>query len=80
MAYIKLEYIVIHYNITLLTLYVQIFSAEHINVSDMLQEVEILPTVKLRLAHAPGMLGTFSPPLRVSDPDMHHSRCVAHVP
>ena len=28
--------------------------------------------VKLRVAHAPGMPGTFSPPPRVSDPDMHH--------
>ena len=27
--------------------------------------------VKLRVAHAPGMPGTFSPPPRVSDPDMH---------
>ena len=35
---------------------------------------------KLRVAHAPGMPGTFSPPLRVSDPDMHHGTCVTHVP
>ena len=28
--------------------------------------------VKWRIAHAPGMLGMFSPPPRVSDPDMHH--------
>ena len=28
--------------------------------------------VKLRVAHAPGMPGTFSPPPRVSDPEMHH--------
>ena len=34
---------------------------------------------KLRDAHAPGMLGTFSPPPRVSDPDMHHGTCVTHV-
>ena len=33
--------------------------------------------VKLQVSHAPGM---FSPPLRVSDPDMHHGTCVAHVP
>ena len=32
--------------------------------------------VKLRVAHAPGMPGTFSPPWRVSDPDMHHGMCV----
>ena len=36
--------------------------------------------VKLRVVHAPGMPGTFSPPLQVSDPDMHHATCVAHVP
>ena len=34
----------------------------------------------MRSAHALGMLGTFSPPLRVSDPDMHHGTCVTHVP
>ena len=36
--------------------------------------------VKLRVAHAPGMPGTFSPQSRVSDPDMHHGTCVTHVP
>ena len=36
--------------------------------------------VKLRVAHAPGMPGTFSTPPRVSDPDMHHGTCVTHVP
>ena len=36
--------------------------------------------VKLWVAHAPGMPGTFSPPPRVSDPDMHHGTCVTHVP
>ena len=36
--------------------------------------------VKLLVAHAPGMLGAFPPPLRVSDPDMHHGTCVTHVP
>ena len=35
--------------------------------------------VKLRVARAPGMPGTFSPQLRVSDPDMHHGTCVTHV-
>ena len=35
--------------------------------------------VKLRVAHAPGMPGTFSPPRRVCDPDMHHGTCVTHV-
>ena len=36
--------------------------------------------VKLGVAHVPGMPGTFSAPLRISDPDMHHGKCVAHVP
>ena len=39
--------------------------------------------VNLRVAHAPGIPGipgTFSPPPRVSDPDMHHGTCVTHVP
>ena len=36
--------------------------------------------IKLRVPHAPGMPGTFSPPLWVSDPDMHYGTCVMHVP
>ena len=36
--------------------------------------------VKLRVAHAPGIPGTFSPLLGGSDPDMHHGTCVTHVP
>ena len=36
--------------------------------------------VKLRVAHTPGMLGTFSPPSLNSDPDMHHGTCFTHVP
>ena len=36
--------------------------------------------VKFQVVHAPGMLGTFSPPPWVSDPDMHHGTCVTHVP
>ena len=34
--------------------------------------------VKLRVAHAPGIPGTFSPP--VSDPGMHHGTSLTHVP
>ena len=34
---------------------------------------------KLRVAHAPGISGTFSPPRWVSDPDMHYCTCVTHV-
>ena len=36
--------------------------------------------VKLRVAHAPGMPGTFPPPPRATDPGMHHGTCVTHVP
>ena len=36
--------------------------------------------VKLRVAHAPGMPGMFSPPQPVSDPDKHHGTFVTHVP
>ena len=41
--------------------------------------------INLRVAHAPGMPGTFSTPptnkpLAVSDPGMHHGTCVTHVP
>ena len=35
--------------------------------------------IKLRVAHASGMPGTFFPSSRVSDPDMHHGTCVTHV-
>ena len=35
--------------------------------------------VKLRVAHAPGIPGTFFPPSRVSNPDMHHGTCVTHM-
>ena len=34
----------------------------------------------MRVAHAPGMPGTFSPSPRVSDPNMHHGTCVTHMP
>ena len=34
---------------------------------------------KLQVVHASRMPGTFSPPSRVSDPDMHHGTCVTHV-
>ena len=36
--------------------------------------------VKLRVAHAPVMPGTFPPPPRVSNPNMHHGTCVTYVP
>ena len=36
--------------------------------------------VKMRVVHAPGMPGTFSPPAQVSDAGMHHGTSVTHVP
>ena len=36
--------------------------------------------IKLRFAHAPRMPGTYSPPPRRSDPDMHLGMCWTHVP
>ena len=36
--------------------------------------------VKLRAAHAPGKPGTFSPPPRLSDFDMHQGTCMTRVP
>ena len=35
---------------------------------------------KLRVAHAPEMLGTFPRHRGYGDPDMHHGMCVTHVP
>ena len=35
---------------------------------------------KTAVVHALGMPGTFSPPPRVSDPDMQHGKYVTHVP
>ena len=35
---------------------------------------------KFWVTHTPGIPGTFSPQLRISDPDMHHGTCVTHVP
>ena len=40
----------------------------------------LITYVKSQVARALGMLETFSPPTRVSDPDMHHGTCVTHVP
>ena len=35
---------------------------------------------KLRVAHAPGITGTFSPPLWISYPNKHHGTCETHLP
>ena len=34
---------------------------------------------RLQVAHAPGIPGTFSPPPRFSDPDIHHGMCLTQV-
>ena len=39
----------------------------------------LVRSVKLRVTDAPGMSGTSSPPLRVSDPGPHHGTCVAAI-
>ena len=36
--------------------------------------------IKLWVAHAPRMPGTFFPPPCVSEPNIHHDTCVKHVP
>ena len=36
--------------------------------------------VKVRIAHAPGMPGTFTPPPPGNNPGMHQDTCVTHVP
>ena len=48
--------------------------------NEMFQHGPLTRYAKLPVAHAPGMPGTFSSPLWVSDPDMHHGTCVTHVP
>ena len=43
------------------------------------QHGPLIRYVELRVAQAPGMPGTITPPPRVGDPDMHHGTCVTHV-
>ena len=63
-------------------LYSMIIRTENIHNSNRvkLQYGPLVRYVKLWVAHASGMPGTFSPPQRVSDPDMHHATCVTQVP
>ena len=44
--------------------------------ADLTNRVPLIRYVYLRVVHAPGMPGTFSPPPQVSDPDMHRGKCV----
>ena len=46
--------------------------------SRLLRHGPLTRYAKLRVAHAPGMPGTFFPPQPVSDPDMHYGTCVTH--
>ena len=55
-------------------------SSKTLDTAQVLSHGPLARYVKLRFAHAPGMPGTFSPPSRVSDPDMYHGTCVTHVP
>ena len=50
------------------------------NAENVLLHGPLTRYVKLQVAHAPGMPGTFSHPPQVRDPDMHHGTCVTHVP
>ena len=50
------------------------------NLSYVLLNGPLTRFVKLWATHAPGMPGTFSPPPRFGDPDMHQGTCVMHVP
>ena len=61
----------VHRDIKILTAIKQIHDVQHGPLTRYLL---------LRVAHVPGMPGTFSPPPRVSDSDMHHGTCVKHVP
>ena len=47
---------------------------------DLCRHGPLAKYVKLQVVHAPGMLGTFSPPPRLRDPDLNHGKCVRHVP
>ena len=52
----------------------------HFSLSWVLDDGPLVGFVNLRVSHAPGMPGTFSPPPRVNDSDIHHGTCVKHVP
>ena len=52
--------------------WVEIIDVEECKKSVSMFDGPLARYVKLRVAHAPGMPGTFSLPPRVSDPDMHH--------
>ena len=63
--------------VELKSLYFSFFQGVQLAIS---QHGPLTRYVKMWVAHAPGMPGTFSPAPRVSGPDMHHGTCVTHVP
>ena len=60
--------------------FVKLQSQSYLNLLPLMWHGPLAGYVKLRVTHAPGMAGTFSSPLRVSDPGMHHDTFVTYVP
>ena len=58
----------------------KICSSDRFYLTQVFTHGSLIRYAKRWVAHAPGMPGTSSPPLRFSDPDMHHGTCVTHVP
>ena len=70
-----------HLSHSLVIMVIQPFDLEWMAVGICNQHGPLTRCVQLRVAHAPGMPRTFSPPPpRVSNSDMHHGTCVRHVP
>ena len=61
-------------------LYIVVIPSADSDSCDLFTDGPLARYVQLRVARALGMPGTLSPSPRVSDPDMHHDTCVAHVP
>ena len=55
-------------------------ASETVSTSVQMHHGPLARCVKFRVAHAPGVSGTFSAHPRVGDPDIHHGTCVTHVP
>ena len=47
--------------------------------TNSVKNVYLYKLLKLRVAHAQGIPGTFSPPSRVSYPNMHHGTCSSNM-
>ena len=57
-----------------------IYPMTHAHVHALLYYGPLARYIKVRVAHAPWIPGTFSPTPQVIDLDMHHDTCVTHVP